>query len=110
MVKLEPYEAEELNYPCGSSSKSASDTVPSEITVSKTLAEEDETVILTECRDNPKDFDYIPNEDDEDTRPKAFDAMKLVAARKRKERPFAPPERHAKKKSGPSSRYVAFLE
>ena len=109
VVKLEPYEAEELFQSGGSSSKPAPETVPSETTVSKALAEEDETVILTERRDNPEDFDYIPSEEEE-ARPKAFDAMKLVSAKKRQARPFAPPERHAKKKSGSSSRYVAFLE
>ena len=105
MVDLADYDAEELGYPVGSNWKKVSGTVPTQVAVSNAAEEEnEEPVVLT---DNPKDKDYIPSEDDEDeeeARPKAFNAMKLTSAKKRKNRPFAPPERHAKKKSGPSSR------
>ena len=111
MVKLEPYEAEELRYFMDSGSKSVSNTEqvhteqgPAEVAVPEGLEEEKESVVLTDGHDNPKDLDYIPSEEDEEPRPKKFDAMKLVSATKRKDRPFAPPERPTKKKSGPSNR------
>ena len=96
-VDLPPYEAEELRR-CDYLSSKSKTTVP------KGLLEDDDADTLIEGRDNLKDLDYVPSEDDEEPAPKPFIAMKLVPASKRKERPFAPPERHAKKKSGPSSR------
>ena len=85
-------------------SKLAPVTLPTKKTVPRALVEEDEADTLTECRDNLKDFDYVPSEDDGEPGPKPFLAKKLVRASKRKERSFASPERPAKKTSGLSSR------
>lgn len=52
--------------------------------------------------EDPKDDDYIPSAEEDGT-PKPFNAMKLKSATKRKDRPFAPPERHPKKQPTTSS-------
>ena len=102
-MKLWPWEAEELRDRSASRSRLVSDAVPTEATVSNALEEDNDLVISNRCGDDLQDLDYIPSDDEEEARPQAFDAMKLTAATKRKDRPFAPPERSAK------NSYVAFL-
>ena len=68
-------------------------------------APEDTTAVpvLAVKRDDPTDKTCCPTPEPDDKTPKPYDASKLKSVTKRKDRPFAPPERGVKNKA-PSKR------